>query len=125
VSGGRATLSAALAAATLAIANVAAANPEVTAVTAAPGRARPTESGAHDSAATLGPLAIGALVTDRNGVEIGRVTRVTTDKNGRSVAEVRSNEDLFSIPMDVLYTHGGRAFSSETLDELKHSGAAH
>jgi hypothetical protein len=120
----RATLLAALAAAILAVASVAAANPDVTAVTAAPGRARPTESGAHDSAATLGPLAIGALVTDRNGAEIGRVTRLTTAKNGRSVAEVRSNEDLFSIPMDVLYTHGGRAFSSETLDELKHSGAA-
>jgi hypothetical protein len=125
VTGRRATLPAALAAAILAVASVAAANPDVTAVTAAPGRARPTESGARDSAATLGPLAIGALVTDRNGAEIGRVTRLTTGKNGRSVVEVRSNEDLFSIPVDVLYTHGGRAFSSETLDELKHSGAAH
>lgn len=125
MTGRRATLPVALAAAILAIASVAAADADVTAVATVPGRARPTESGAHDSAATLGPLAIGALVTDRKGAEIGRVTRLTTDKNGRSVAEVRSNEDLFSIPMAVLYTHGGKAFSSETLDELKRSGAAH
>jgi hypothetical protein len=119
------TLPAVLAAAILAIASVAAADADVTAVAAAPGRARPTESGAHDSAATVGPLAIGAVVTDRAGAEIGHVTRLSTDKNGRSVVEVRNNEDLFSIPMNVLYTRGGRAFSSETLDELKHSGAAH
>ena len=70
-------------------------------------------------------IAIGALVTDRNGAEIGHVTRLTTDKDGRSVAEVRNNEDLFSIPTNLLHIHGGSAFSSQTLDELKHSGAAH
>jgi hypothetical protein len=119
------TLPAVLAAAILAIASVAAADTDVSAVAAAPGRARPTESGAHDSAATVGPLAIGAVVADRTGVEIGHVTRLTTDKNGRSVVEIRNNEDLFSIPIELLHTHGGRAFSSQTLDELKHSGAAH
>jgi hypothetical protein len=120
-----AALAAALVAATLVSAGVAAADTGLTAVAVQPGPARPAESGAHDSAATLGPLAIGALVTDRNGAEIGRVTRLTTDKDGHSVAEVRRDEDLFSIPMNLLRTHGGRAFSSLTLDELKHSAAAH
>jgi|HubBroStandDraft_2_1064218.scaffolds.fasta_scaffold151933_3 hypothetical protein len=120
-----AVLAPVLAAAILAHAGVAAADGGLTAVAVQPDRARPAESGAHDSAATLGPLAIGAAVTDRTGVEIGRVTRLTTDKNGRSVVEVRHNEDLFSIPAEVLYTHRGKAFSSESLDELKRSGAAH
>jgi len=120
-----AAFSAALVATILANAGVAAADAGLTAVAVQPGRARPAESGAHDSAATLGPLAIGALVTDRNGAEIGRVTRMTTDKDGHSVTEVRHDEDLFSIPMNLLYTHGGKAFSSRTLDELKHSAAAH
>ena len=120
-----AALAAALVAATLACAGAAAADTGLTAVAMQPGRARPSESGAHDSAATLGPLAIGALVSDRNGAEIGHITRLTTGKDGRSVAEVRHDEDMFSIPTAMLYTHGGKAFSSQTLDELKHSAAAH
>ena len=103
----------------------AAAGPGVTAVAVEPGRARPSESGARDSAATVGPLAIGAVVMDRSGAEIGHVTRLTTDSNGHSVAEVRHNEDVFSIPTSGLFTRGGKAFSSQTLDELKRSGAAH
>ena len=50
---------------------------------------------------------------------------LTTDANGRSVVEVRHNEDLYSIPVDVLYAHGGTAFSVMTLERLKHSAAAH
>ncbi len=121
----RAAATAALVAVVLAGAGVAAAGPGVTAVAVEPGRARPTESGARDSAATVGPLAIGAAVMDRSGVEIGHVTRLTTDSNGHSVAEVRHNEDVFSIPTSGLVTHGGRAFSSQTLEELKRGGAAH
>jgi hypothetical protein len=120
-----AALPAALVAAALASAGAAAADTGLTAVAMQPGKARPAESGAHDSAATLGPLAIGASVTDRNGAQIGHVTRLTTDKDGRSVAEVRHDEDLFSIPTAQLYTRGGKAFSSQTLDQLKHSAAAH
>jgi hypothetical protein len=116
---------AALAAVTLAVAGAAAAEPGVTAVAAEQGRARPAESGARDSAATVGPLAIGALVNDRNGEEIGHVTRLTTDTNGRSMVEVRHNEDLYSIPVEQLFAHGGRAFSVMTLERLKHSDAAH
>jgi hypothetical protein len=121
----RAASAVALAAAVLVHAGTAAGDVGVSAVSAQPDRARPAESGAHDSAATLGPLAIGAPVTDPTGAEIGRVTRITTDKNGHSVVEVRNNEDVFSIPAEVLRTHGGDAFSAETLDELKHSAAAH
>jgi hypothetical protein len=119
----------ALAAVTLAVAGVATAETGVTqtgvtAVAAEPSRARPAESGARDSAATVGPLAIGAVVADRNGEEIGQVTRLTTDAGGRSVVEVRNNEDLYSIPVEQLFAHGGRAFSVMTLERLKHSAAA-
>jgi hypothetical protein len=123
--GQRVIPAAAITAVTLAVASVAAAETGVTAVAAEPGRARPAESGARDSAATMGPLAIGARVTDRNGQEIGRVTRLTTDSGGRSVVEVRNNEDLYSIPVELLYAHGGAAFSVVTLERLKHSAAAH
>lgn len=116
---------AALVAVVLACAGGAAAGPGVTAVAVEPGRARPSESGARDSAATVGPLAIGARIFDRAGAEIGHVTRLTTDPSGHSIVEVRHNEDLFSIPTSGVYTHDGKAFSSQTLDELKHSGAAH
>ncbi len=118
-------LSTAVVVAALAVAGGAVAETAVTAVAAEPGRARPAESGARDSAATLGPLAIGALVSDRNGEEIGHVTRLTTDSDGRSVVEVRSNEDVYSIPVEQLYAHGGAAFSVMTLERLKHGAAAH
>jgi hypothetical protein len=126
----RAVASAALATAAFAVASVAAAEPQaternVTAVAATPGRARPAESGAHDSAATMGPLAIGALVTDRNGQEVGHVTRLTTNAKGDSVVEVRNNEDLYSIPVEQLFAHGGTAFSVMSLERLKHSAEAH
>ena len=121
----RAGWAAVLVAAILGYAGIAAAGAAVSAVAALPGRARPVESGAHDSAATLGPLAIGALVSDPTGAPIGRVTRVTTDSVGRSVVELRSDEDLFSVPAGMISTHGGRAVSAETLDELKRAGAAH
>ena len=92
----------------------------VPATTALAGPARPPESGARDSAATLGPLAIGADVRDATGADIGHVTRVTTDKTGRSVAEVRDGESVYTIPIDDLYARRGAAFSTVTLDALKH-----
>ena len=121
---------AALAAAILPLAAVAPAGAAladtgVTAVRMDAGRAKPAESGAHDSAATLGPLAIGATVRDRTGAEIGHVTRLTTGKDGRSVAEVRHDEDVYVIPVDELYARDGAAVSTLTLEQLKRSGAAH
>ncbi|HZZ87079.1 MAG TPA: hypothetical protein VFE13_01990 [Caulobacteraceae bacterium] len=97
----------------------------VTAVAMAPGPAKPAESGARDSAATVGPLAIGATVVDRNGVPIGRVTRMATDKHGRQMAEVRQNEDLYSVPLTAIHAEAGRAVSDMTADDLKAAGAAH
>jgi hypothetical protein len=92
----------------------------VPATAAKAGPARPAESGAHDSAATLGPLAIGAEVRDLTGAEIGHVTRLTTDKHGGSVAEVRDGEDVWSIPVSDLTQRNGGAVSTITLDALKH-----
>jgi hypothetical protein len=82
--------------------------------------ARPPESGARDSAATVGPLAIGAEVRDATGGEIGRVTRLTTDKAGRSVAQLRDNDDVYAIPVEHLSVRGGGAVSDVTLEALKH-----
>jgi hypothetical protein len=92
----------------------------VPATTAQAGPARPPESGAHDSAATLGPLAIGADVRDSAGADIGHVTRLNTDKQGRRVAEVRDGESVYAIPIEDLYSRGGAAFSTVTLEALKH-----
>ena len=102
----------------------AAAQGDISATTVAQGPARPAESGAKASAATLGPLAIGADVRDSTGAEIGHVTVLTTDKDGRSVAKVRNNEDVYTIPVGDLYARQGGAISTLTLDELKHGGGA-
>ena len=76
-------------------------------------------------AATRGPLAIGADVTDSAGAEIGHVTRLTTGKDGRSIAEVRNDEEVFSIPIADLHARDGAAVSTLTLEQLRKSGAAH
>jgi hypothetical protein len=95
----------------------------VTAAPVNPGRARPAESGAHDTAATVGPLAIGVAVHDRSGALIGHVVLLTTDKQGRSVAKVREDEDTYLIPTDDLFVRGGETFSTVTLEQLRHGGA--
>jgi len=98
--------------------------PPVGAEAAKAGPARPTESGAHDTAATVGPLAIGATVTDPTGVEIGHIVLLTTDKDGRSVAKVRDNEDVFDIPADDLFVRRGVTFSRLPRATLKRGGGA-
>jgi hypothetical protein len=92
------------------------------ATAAAPGKARPAESGAHDSAATLGPLAIGADVRDPTGADIGRLVLITTDKAGRSVAKIRLDEDVYLVPLAELRSTAAGVVSRLTLDELKHGG---
>jgi hypothetical protein len=92
----------------------------VSATTAQAGAARPPESGAHDSAATLGPLAIGADIRDATGADLGHVTRLTTGKDGRRVAEIRDGESVYAIPISYLFARDGAAFSTVTLDALKH-----
>jgi hypothetical protein len=118
--GGCGRLSLVWAAALGAAALPALASAAVTATSAQAGPARPPESGAHDSAATLGPLAIGADVRDSAGADIGHVTRLTTDDQGRRIAQVRDGETVYAIPTEYLYARGGAAFSTITLDALKH-----
>jgi len=103
---------------------IAAEAPAVPAVAVKPDAARPLESGARNSAATIGPLAIGAPVKDPTGAEIGRIVLLTTDKRGRSIVKLRRDEDVFTVPADQPYTRGGAAFSRVALDALKRGGGA-
>jgi hypothetical protein len=98
--------------------------PPVSAVPANVDPARPAESGAHDTAATVGPLAIGATVKDPSGVEIGHIVLLTTDKHGRSVARVRDNEDVFDIPIDELFVRQGVTYSRLPRAALERGGGA-
>ena len=98
--------------------------PTVSAVAAEPDRARPRESGGRDSAATVGPLAIGAAVKDPTGVELGHIALLTTDKSGRSVAKVRQGETVLLIPTADLFVRRGETYSRLTLDALKRDGDA-
>jgi hypothetical protein len=50
---------------------------------------------------------------------------LATDKTGRHVAEVRQNENLYSIPLAAISAEGGKAVSDMTADDLTASGAAH
>ena len=95
----------------------------VTATRADQEPARPAESGAQDTAATVGPLAIGAAVHDPAGALIGHIVLLTTDEQGRSVAKVRNEEDVYTIPTDDLFVRGGSTFSRSTLDQLRRGGA--
>ena len=98
--------------------------PPLRVVTTTPDKPRPAESGAHDSAATVGPLAIGADVRDATGAEIGRIVVLTTDKQGRSVAKVRLDEDTYMIPVAALRARRGGVISAISRDALKHGGDA-
>jgi len=92
----------------------------LSAVKTLPGPARAAESGARDSAATTGPLAIGATVKDRTGALVGHIVRLTTDKTGESVAEIRRGEDVWRVPVADLFARGGEVLSTVTLDALQH-----
>ena len=98
--------------------------PSVGAVSAKADPARPTESGAHDSAATIGPLAIGAAVKDSSGLEIGHIVLLTTGKDGRSVAKVRDDEDVFDIPIDDLFVRRGVTYSRLPRASFERGGGA-
>jgi hypothetical protein len=74
---------------------------------------------ARDSAASTGRFEIGAAVADRSGALIGHLTRLTTDAKGRSVAKVRSGEDVYSVPVSDLFMRDGVVLSTVSLDDLK------
>jgi hypothetical protein len=102
-----------------ALAQSAAPGATLSAVKATAGPARPAESGASNSAATTGPLAIGSIVKDRAGATVGHIVRLTTDKRGVSVAQIRLGEDVFSVPVSELFSRGGEVLSTVSLDDLK------
>jgi hypothetical protein len=97
----------------------------VTAVKSTAGPVRAAESGAVDTAATVGPLAIGARVEDGAGTPLGNIARLTTDKDGASIAQVRQGQDVSYIPVRDLTVHRGAVISRLTAADLKASGAVH
>jgi hypothetical protein len=95
---------------------------DVTGVKSVAGPAHAAESGAVDTAATVGPLAIGAIVRDRQGETLGHITRLTTDKSNVAVVEIRMGVDVYAIPVSALFTSHGRVISTVTADDLKQGG---
>jgi hypothetical protein len=91
----------------------------VTAVKVAAGPARAAQAGAVDTAATSGPLAIGAVVRDPTGVVVGHVTLITTDETGRSIAQVRKGVNVYSIPLADIAAHGAGGVSVIPASTLK------
>ena len=83
------------------------------------------ESGGRDSGGHPWPTGDWGAGDGRRRAEIGHVTRLTTGKDGRSVAEVRQDEDVYVIPVGELHARDGAAFTTVTLDQLKRDGAAH
>lgn len=57
---------------------------------------------ARDTAALTGPLAVGATILDPAGETLGRITRLTTARDGATVVMVRKGVDSFAIPSDRL-----------------------
>ena len=92
---------------------------EVTAIKVSAGPAHAAESGAVDTAATSGPLAIGAMVRDGGGALIGHFTLLTTDKDGRSIVQVREGVNVYAIPIADLSARGGQVISSIRASDLK------
>ena len=92
---------------------------ELRSVQATPGPAVPAESDAVDTAATVGPLAIGATIHDEAGALVGRVTLLTTDADGAAVAKVRNDEEVYRIPLADLVVRRGQVVSRIPLARLK------
>ncbi len=74
------------------------------------------------ASAIAGPFAIGATVKDRNGETVGRITRLTTAPNGRTLVMLRLGVDSFAVPAARLRMQGNMVVSDLTKDELKAEG---
>ncbi|MBS0410387.1 MAG: hypothetical protein JSR86_10775 [Proteobacteria bacterium] len=57
---------------------------------------------AQDTSALAGPLAVGATVRDPAGEVLGRITRLTTARDGGTLVMVRKGVDSFAVPADRL-----------------------
>jgi hypothetical protein len=79
------------------------------------------DAGSGASAIT-GPFAIGATVKDRNGETVGRITRLTTAPDGRTLVMIRFGVDSFAVPAARLRMQGDVVVSSLTKEELKAEG---
>jgi len=77
---------------------------------------------ASPASAIVGPFAIGATVKDRNGETVGRITRLTTARDGRTLVMVRLGVDSFALPAARLHVAGDIVTSHLTKDELKAEG---
>jgi hypothetical protein len=80
-----------------------------------------TDAGAAASA-IAGPFAIGATVRDSTGETVGRITRLTTAPDGRTLVMVRLGVDSFAIPASALRMQGDVVVSRLTKAQLKAQG---
>lgn len=89
---------------------------------AAQPRAPSASEAARDTSAQAGPLAVGAAVLDPAGQTLGRITRLTTARDGRTLVMVRKGVDSFAIPADRLRMTPGGAVSSLDREGIKALG---
>jgi hypothetical protein len=93
-------------------------------VTDSQAQARSAANVGADAASTRGSFAIGMPVVDVTGVSVGRITRLTTAKDGQTLVMVRKGVDAFSVPASVLRMQNGAAVGDVSLDQMKALGAA-
>lgn len=85
--------------------------------------AAPSASDAAQNASALsGPLAVGATVRDPAGQTLGRVSRLTTGKDGRTLVMLRKGVDSFAVPESILRVQGGEVVSSLDRNGIKALG---
>jgi hypothetical protein len=77
---------------------------------------------ATGSSAIAGPFAIGTTVKDSTGEVVGRITRLTTAPDGRTLVMVRYGVDSFAVPAARLRMEGEVAVSALTKAQLKAEG---
>lgn len=77
---------------------------------------------AHNASALSGPLAVGATVLDPTGQTLGRVSRLTTGKDGRTLVMLRKGVDSFAVPESILHVKGDEVISSLDRNGIKALG---
>ena len=85
-------------------------------------RAPSADELAAGASAIAGPFAIGATVKDRLGETVGRITRLTTARDGSTLVMVRKGVDSFVVPAARLRMRGDLVVSQLTKAELKAEG---
>ncbi len=84
--------------------------------------AEPASAWAEPASATAGPFAIGVTVKDSAGETVGRITRLTTAEDGRTLVMVRLGSDSFAVPASRLHMDGEVAVASVPKAQLKSEG---